>query len=59
MVLAAVHLVALGLKGWLKPQAWPAGMPTIRLLAFIAAVVPLVVKRNLVYERRRKGSTER
>ena len=55
LILTAVHLLALGLKGWLKPQAWPAGMPSISLLAFIAAVVPLVVKRNLVYERREKG----
>jgi DMSO/TMAO reductase YedYZ heme-binding membrane subunit len=55
LVLAPLHLVALGLKGWLKPQAWPAGMPSISLLAFIAAIVTLVVKRNLVYERRRKG----
>lgn len=55
LVLAAVHLIALGLKGWLKPQAWPAGMPSISLVAFVAAVIPLIVKRNLVYERRRKG----
>ena len=31
LILVAVHLVALGLKGWLKPQAWPAGMPSISL----------------------------
>lgn len=55
LVLVGVHLVALGLKGWLKPQAWPAWMPSISLLAFIATLVPLIVKRNLVYERRRKG----
>jgi DMSO/TMAO reductase YedYZ heme-binding membrane subunit len=55
LILVAVHLVALGLKGWLKPQAWPAWMPSISLVAFVVAVIPLVVKRNLVYERREKG----
>jgi len=43
--------VALGFKGWLKPQAWPAGMPSISLLAFVAAVIPLVIRRKLMYER--------
>jgi DMSO/TMAO reductase YedYZ heme-binding membrane subunit len=55
LLLAAAHLFALGLEGWLKPQAWPWGMPSISLLAFIAAVIPLIVKRSLVYERRRRG----
>ena len=54
LVLVAAHLVALGLKGWLRPQAWPAGMPSISLVAFVVALVPLIVKRNLVYERRKK-----
>lgn len=54
LVLVVVHLVALGLKGWLKPQAWPAYMPSISLIACVAALVPLIVKRNLVYERRKK-----
>ena len=39
----------------LKPQVWPAWMPSISLLALIAAVVPLIVKLNLVYERKSKG----
>lgn len=54
LVLVVVHLVALGLKGWLKLGAWPAYMPSISLIAFVAALVPLVVKRNLVYERQEK-----
>lgn len=55
LVLAAAHLFVLGLEGWLKPQAWPWGMPSISLVACLVAVIPLIVKRNLVYERRRKG----
>jgi len=54
LLLVVVHLVALGLKGWLKPQAWPAGMPSISLLAFIAALVPLIVRRKLIYERQKR-----
>ena len=29
-------------------------MPSISLVAFVAAVIPLIVKRNLVYERKKK-----
>ena len=54
LILVAVHLVALGFKGWLKPQAWPAGMPSISLLAFIAALVPIIVRRKLIYERQKR-----
>lgn len=54
LILVAVHLVALGLKGWLEPQAWPAALPSISLLAFIAALIPLIVRRKLIYERRRR-----
>jgi DMSO/TMAO reductase YedYZ heme-binding membrane subunit len=51
LVLVAVHLVALGFKGWLKPEAWPGWLPSISLLAFVAAVIPLIVRRKLIYER--------
>jgi len=54
LVLVAVHLFVLGFKGWLNPQSWPAWMPSISLLAFMAAIVPLVVKRNLLYERKKE-----
>ena len=60
LVLVVVHLLALGLKGWLAPKGWTAGLPPISLLAFLAALVPLVVKRRLVLrkqmrERERSG----
>ena len=49
--LVLVHLVVLGLKGWLAPKGWTWGLPPISLIAVIAAIVPLVVKRKLVLER--------
>jgi len=46
-----VHLVALGFKGWLAPQGWNGGMPPISLVAVIAALVPLFVKRKLKHDK--------
>jgi hypothetical protein len=50
----AIHLVALGLKGWLTPEKWPAGLVPISLIAFVAAVLPLLVKRRLTKEKERE-----
>jgi DMSO/TMAO reductase YedYZ heme-binding membrane subunit len=54
LLLVAIHLVTLGLKGWLTPEKWPAGMVPISLIAFVAAVVPLLVKRKLVKEKEQR-----
>ena len=54
LILVVVHLVVLGLKGWLAPKGWPAGFPPISLLAVLAALVPLVVKRKIVLEKRER-----
>jgi len=51
LVLVVVHLVVLGLKGWLAPEGWNGGLPPISLLAVVAALIPLVVKRRLVREK--------
>jgi len=59
--LILVHLVALGLKGWLAPQGWPSGLPPISLLAAVATVVPLLVKRKRVRdkaERAERGTVD-
>ena len=52
LILVVGHLVPLGLKGWLAPSGWPAALPPISLLALVAALVPLVVKRKLTLEKR-------
>jgi len=55
LILVVVHLVVLGLKGWLAPKGWVAGLPPISLIAVVAALVPLVVKRKMVQEQRNKS----
>jgi len=54
LILVMVHLVALGLKGWLTPAKWPAGLVPISLVAFVVALVPLLVKRKLVREKQER-----
>ena len=51
LAFVVVHLVALGFKGWLAPQAWHGGIPPISLVAVIAALVPLFVKRKLEHDK--------
>jgi hypothetical protein len=38
----------------LAPKGWPAGLPPVSLVAVVAALVPLIVKRNLIYERQKQ-----
>jgi len=57
LILVVVHLVVLGLKGWLAPRGWHAGIPPISLVAVLVALVPLFVKRKLV--RDKQGREER
>jgi DMSO/TMAO reductase YedYZ heme-binding membrane subunit len=56
LVLVAVHLVALGYKGWLEPQGWHGGLPPISLLAFLIALLPLLVKGKRLKEVRDRKS---
>jgi DMSO/TMAO reductase YedYZ heme-binding membrane subunit len=56
LLLVVVHLVVLGLEGWLAPKGWHGGLPPISLLAAVAALVPLVVKRKRVREKRERQS---
>ena len=54
LALVVVHLVFLGLKGWLAPKGWHGGLPPISLVAVVAASVPLLVKLKLVHEKRQR-----
>ncbi len=56
MILVLVHLVVLGLKGWPAPKGWHAGPPPISLVAVVAALVPLLVKRKLIHDKRKQKS---
>jgi len=47
LLLVVVHLVFLGLQGWINVGGWTKGLPPISLVAVAAALVPLVVKRRL------------
>ena len=42
--LVVPHLVFMGLPGWLRPHGWSWSLPPIRLLAVVAAAVPLLLK---------------
>jgi hypothetical protein len=41
-----VHLIFLGVAGWLAPSDWHAGIPPISLVAVVAALVPWAVRRT-------------
>jgi DMSO/TMAO reductase YedYZ heme-binding membrane subunit len=51
LALVVVHLVVLGVKGWLAPQGWHGGIPPVSLVAVVAALVPLLVKRKLEHDK--------
>jgi DMSO/TMAO reductase YedYZ heme-binding membrane subunit len=56
LALVGIHLLALGLKGWLTPGAWPAGLVPISLIAFVVAVLPIFVKRKVVHDKEQRAS---
>lgn len=43
LALVSAHLLVMGGAGWLTPSRWPGYMPPITLLAFLAAVLPLLL----------------
>ncbi len=51
LALVVVHLVVLGINGWLAPQGWHGGIPPVSLVAVVAALVPLLVKRKLEHDK--------
>jgi len=57
LALVVVHLVALGIKGWLAPQGWYGGIPPVSLVAVVVALVPLVVKRKVEHDRKARDES--
>ncbi len=56
LALVVAHLVILGVKGWLAPSGWHGGIPPISLVAVIAALVPLVVKRKVEHDKKERAA---
>jgi DMSO/TMAO reductase YedYZ heme-binding membrane subunit len=58
LAFVVVHLVALGVKGWLAPRGWYGGIPPISLVAVVAALVPLLVKRKLEHDKEERAEED-
>ena len=50
LIFVVVHLVVMGVEGWLAPAGWNGGLPPISLVAIIGALIPLLVKGKRVRE---------
>ena len=57
LALVVAHMVVFGWKGWLAPEKWPLGLPSISLLAAIAAAIPLGAKLWSLFGKRRTASS--
>lgn len=40
----AGHVLVMGVSGWFTPAEWPGTMPPITMLAFVAALIPLLAR---------------
>ena len=59
LALVVVHLVVLGINGWLAPQEWHGGIPPVSLVAVVAALVPLLVKRKVEHDKKERLAASR
>jgi len=59
LAFVVVHLVFLGANGWLAPREWLGGMPPISLIALVAALVPLLVKRKWEHDKQERAAARR
>ena len=57
LALVVVHLVVLGINGWLAPQEWHGGIPPVSLVAVVAALVPLLVKRKVEHDKKKRAAS--
>lgn len=44
LLTALLHVVVMGISGWLKVDTWPGYLPPITMIATIIAIVPLYLK---------------
>ncbi len=58
LTLVAIHLVDLGVKGWLTPEKWQWSIPPISLVAVVTALIPIVVKVVAV-EKKKEAAKEK
>ena len=56
LAFVVVHLVFLGVKGWLAPGDWQRGIPPISLVAVVVALVPLLVKRKVEHDKKERAA---
>ena len=56
LIFVVVHLVVMGVEGWLAPAGWNGGLPPISLVAIIGALIPLLVKGKRVREAHERES---
>lgn len=59
LLLVVVHLTFLGFSGWLAPGDWHGGIPPISLVAVVAALVPLLVKRKWDHHKHARAAARR
>ncbi len=57
LALVVVRLVVLGINGWLAPQEWHGGIPPVSLVAVVAALVPLLVKRKVEHDKKERAAS--
>jgi DMSO/TMAO reductase YedYZ heme-binding membrane subunit len=56
LALVVVHLVVLGFNGWLAPRGWHGWIPPVSLVAVVAALVPLLVRRKLELDKKARAA---
>ncbi len=59
LALVVVHLVVLGIRGWLAPAGWHGGIPPVSLVAVLVALVPLLVKRKVEHDKKERAAARR
>jgi hypothetical protein len=56
LIFVLVHLIALGIFGWIAPYEWQWWLPPISLWAAAIATVPLILKLSLLRTKKVSGT---